>query len=651
VLRDGTVSAFFTDRGVALSLLDPKANRGWGVHWLPLDLARAEPRAAGEALGAAHFLVGAPPEWRTSVPGCSEIVYDGVRPGVSLVFESRPRGVEYRFHAAPGADVSSLRFRYEGALALRVVDDGAALEIETGAGLLREHGLRCTQPDASGPREVPSRYVQTGPLEYAIALGSVDPRLPLDIDPVIDWTFVINPNSLVSAHALAVDAAGFVYLTGATSSTDYPCTGGFDCTWDGMGDAYVTKLDPTGTSIVWSTYLGSTGNEAGQGIAVDGAGNVYVAGSTSSTNFPGAASGFQTTLNGTSPDAFLAKLAASGASVLWSTYLGGTGIEDTWGLKLDGSGHAVLCGMTWSSDFPISGGFDATFQSQTEAFVARIDVSGSAPVLDWSSFLGGSGNEEALALDVDASGNIYVTGDTSSTDFPVPNGFDTAKDGTWDVFVTKILPDGTGIVWSTFLGGGSVPGAFELAEGIAVDASGNVFVAGRTNADTFPTTGGFQTTYGGNEDAFVAKISATGSALLWSTYLGGTDEEEAHVVAVDTAGNAYVAGFTRSPDFPTLDPFDAALDGAYDVFLTRVNADGTLAWSSYLGGPAGDNVWAMTATEPDTVYVAVTENDLTITRFRPPSAASGGGSGGSGSCGLLGAELLLLLALRRRSPR
>ncbi len=632
-LRDGPVTAFFTDGGAALSL------RGWGVHWGPVGIAPIPPRPAGEPLGVTHFLVGDSSEWRTHVPGHSELVYDGIRPGLSMVLESRPRGFEYRLHAAAGTDVASLRFRYDGALSLRVAEEGRELEIETGAGLLREHGLKCSQPDGDRP----ARYVQTGPLEVRIEIADVDPALPLDVDPIIDWTFVINPNSLVAAHDIAVDAAGFIYLTGATSSTDYPCAGGFDCTWDGSGDAFVTKLNPSGTAIVWSTYLGSTGNEGGQAVAVDPAGNVYVTGPTTSTSFPGASLGFQTALNGTQPDAFLSRLDASGSFLQWSTYLGGTGLEDAWGLALDGAGAAVICGRTWSADFPVSGGFDATFQSQTEAFVARINTAG--PTLAWATYLGGSGNEEALALALDASGNVYVTGDTSSSDFPVPGGFDTALGSTGDAFVTKILANGTAIVWSTFLGGTTPAFAYELAEDIAVDGAGNVYVTGRTNSDNFPTNGGFQTTYGGNEDAFIARINASGAVLDWSSYLGGSDEEEGHVVAVDTAGHAYVAGFTRSPDFPTLDPFDPTLDGPYDVFLARVNSNGALAWSSYLGGPAGDNVWAMTVTSPDSVYVAISELDLFITHFRGPPRPP---PPRVGYCGLLGAECLLWIVFLRR---
>jgi hypothetical protein len=642
-VRDATVAAFFTDRGAAMTLVDPREKQAWGVHWTPVGITPVEPRPGGESLCATNFLLGDPSEWRTNVPGCSQLLYDKVLPGVIMVLESRPRGFEYRFHAAPGATIDALRFRYDGAVSLRVTENGSELDIETGIGRLREHGLRCSQPGDDGPRILPARYVQTGPTEVAIEIRDVDPRRELDVDPVIDWTFTIDPNSLVSPHGIARDAAGYLYITGATSSTDYPCIGGFDCTWDGQGDAFVTKLTPDGTSIVWSTYLGSTGNEAGQAIDVDASGNVYVAGTTTSTNFPGRLLGFQTTLNGTDPDAFLAKLDASGSSVLWSTYFGGSLIEDCWGLALDGA-TAVICGRTWSSDFPISGGFDSTFASQTEAFVAKINVGGN-PTLAWSTYLGGSGNEEALALDLDSFGDIYVTGDTSSANFPVPGGFDTTIGSTSDIFVTKILANGSAIVWSTFLGGSTLN--FELGEGIAVDGSGNVFVTGRTNCPDFPTTGGFQTIYGGSEDAFIAKISATGATLLWSTYLGGTNEEEAHAIALDTSGNAYVAGFTRSADFPIANAVDPTLNGPYDVFVTRVQSNGALAWSTYLGGPLGDDLWAMTATAPDSVYVAVRADNIGAIQIvhlhTPPSPPASD----AGYCGLLGLEALVAFALLR----
>ncbi len=440
-------------------------------------------------------------------------------------------------------------------------------------------------------------------------------------------------------------------MTGATSSADFPLVGGFDNSWGGMGDGYVVKLDPTGTSILWSTYVGGSGNEAGHGIAVDAGGNVYVAGYTTSTDFP-VPNGLYTSLNGTADDAFVVKIAPSGGAVLWGTYLGGSASDKCNGLAIDGSGGLFLVGETWSADFPMAGPFDPVFALQTEAFVAKID--GNGPALPWSSYLGGGGNESANAVASDPAGDVYVTGEVTSSDFPTTGGFDTAIAGTGDVFVTKLSGTGTGPIWSTFLGGANGPvSGYERGDGIAVDPAGNVLVTGRTGSDTFPTSGGFDTTYGGQEDSFLAKISASGGTLLWSTYLGGSDEDEGYALAVDAAGDAYVTGMTRSVDFPMAAAFDGTLDGAFDAFVTKVRGDGTMAWSSCLGGTAAEQGRAIAVRAPDQVIVAGYNDspfDVFVTRIANPPPCRIHRHG----CGLLGPEVLLLLALarlRRAFPR
>jgi MYXO-CTERM domain-containing protein len=369
-----------------------------------------------------------------------------------------------------------------------------------------------------------------------------------------------------------VDGLGNVYVTGDTSSSDFPSAGGFDASLSGPEDAFVTKVSAAGSSLAWSSYLGGSDGDFGSGIAVDGLGNVYVAGSTWSADFP-SAGGFDTAGDGS--DAFVTKVNADGSSLAWSSYLGGSGDDGDTHIAVDRLGNAYLTGDTWSSDFPSAGGFDATFGGgDLDAFVTKVNATGSS--LAWSSYLGGSMDDIATSIAVDAVGNAYVTGTTCSTDFPSAGGFASSPGGPFycDAFVTKVNAAGSSLAWSSYLGGSGNEGD---VSGIAVDGLGDVYVVGDTSSSDFPSAGGFDTSLDGSYDAFVTKVNASGSSLAWSSYLGGSAQEGGYGIAVDPVGNVYVAGTTYSSDFPSTGGFDTTLDGIYDGFVTRIsqcNADG-----------------------------------------------------------------------------
>ena len=364
---------------------------------------------------------------------------------------------------------------------------------------------------------------------------------------------------------IAVDASGNAYVTGNTFSTDFPTSSPFQSTSGGSGDTFVTKLNPTGSTLVYSTYLGGSGNDNGRGIAVDSSGNAYVAGNVNSTDFP-TASPFQAALGGTSGnDAFVTKFNPAGSALIYSTYLGGS-LNDV-GIKIatDTSGNASVIGFTRSTDFPTANAFQASFAGTDDAFVTKLNPTGSALV--FSTYLGGIGDEEGDNIAVDGSGNVYVSGSTTSTDFPTANPFQAANAGSDDAFVTKFSATGSA-VYSTYLGGSG----FECAAfGLAVDASGNAYAAGCTLSTDFPTVDPIQASNaGGGGDVFVTKLNAAGSALVYSTYLGGTGFDGASDVAVDAAGNAYVVGDTFSTDFPTVNPFMDYIGGTGDAFVFKI---------------------------------------------------------------------------------
>jgi hypothetical protein len=373
---------------------------------------------------------------------------------------------------------------------------------------------------------------------------------------------------------IAVDRRGSAYVTGSTTSADFPTTAGaFDASFNGNSDAFVTKLDAAGNALAYSTFLGSISFDGGFAIAVDRRGSAYVTGSTLSADFPTTAGAFDTSLDGFGfGDAFVTKLDAAGDALAYSTFLGGTGGETARGIAVDRRGSAYVTGEVSSADFPTTAAaFDASFNGGgDDAFVTKLDATGGA--LAYSTFLGGMGADLAKGVAVDRRGSAYVTGETFfSSDFPTTAGaFDTSLNGFDDAFVTKLDATGDTLAYSTFLGGS----AFETGYGIAVDRRGSAYVTGSTESADFPTSPDAFDTSRNGEDAFVTKLNAAGGALAYSTFLGGSGFESGFGIAVDRRGSAYVTGSTTSADFPTsAGAFDTSFNGNGDAFVTKLDLD------------------------------------------------------------------------------
>jgi hypothetical protein len=374
-------------------------------------------------------------------------------------------------------------------------------------------------------------------------------------------------------YSIAIDGSGNAYVTGFTTSIDYDVTAGaFQTTNGGTFDVFVTKLNASGSGLVYSTYIGGSSSEEGDVIAVDGNGNAYVTGQTGSTDYDVTVGAFQTTYGGGTWDVFVTKLNASGNALVYSTYIGGSSVEYGRGLALDGSGNAYVTGYTLSTDYDVTAGaFQTTFGGWIDVFVTKLNASGSSLV--YSTYIGGSGDDEGSAIALDGSGNAYVTGNTSSSDYDVTAGaFQTTHGGGFfDVFVTKLNASGSGLVYSTYIGGSGGDEGY----GITVDGSGNAYVTGYTDSNDYDvTTSAFQTTGGGiYDDVFVTKLNASGSGLVYSTYIGGSDDDEGHAIALDGSDNAYVTGFTKSTDYDvTAGAFQITFGGGtYDVFVTKLD--------------------------------------------------------------------------------
>jgi Beta-propeller repeat/Abnormal spindle-like microcephaly-assoc'd, ASPM-SPD-2-Hydin len=368
--------------------------------------------------------------------------------------------------------------------------------------------------------------------------------------------------------AIAVDASGNAYVTGSTSSTDFPTASPLQTSAGAGGDAFITKLNSTGSALVYSTYLGGSAEDDGLGIQVDSSGNAYVVGRTASTNFP-LANAFQSVNNG-SFDAFVSKIDSTGTQLLYSTYLGGSAEDDGFGIALASSGNVYVTGQTLSNNFPTLSAFQSSFGGQTDAFVTKLNLTGSKITLAYSTYLGGSSTDQGFAIALDSSNNAYVTGSTNSTDFPTMTPFQSAFGGGTgtDAFVSKISSSGTSLVYSTYLGGNQPDGG----RSIAVDSAGRAHVTGFTSSANFPVANPLQNVYNTNQDAFLARLNPGGCGLAFSTFLGGHSADQGSGVAVNSAGDSYVTGYTLSNDFPTKAPFQASTGGNRDAFLAKIPA-------------------------------------------------------------------------------
>jgi hypothetical protein len=589
------MSVFFTRGEAVLSLAKGKKGAALALRFLGASPAAIEGRHLGT--GRVNYLLGNDTaKWHSGLPSYGQVVYRNLWPGVDMVFRGAAGQLKYEFVLRPGAKVTNIRLAYRGAGALSL-DKAGNLLIPTPLGVLRDERPRSYQEIHGRRVPVASRFslAANHARAYGVAVGQYDSQQPLVIDPGLVYSTFLGGSTTDFGNGIAVDAAGDAHVTGFTVSSDFPTSvGAFDTSQNGGGssDAFVTKLNPAGTALLYSTYLGGSSADVGRGIALDAAGDAYVTGQTGSSDFPTSGGAFDTSHNGGS-DVFVTKLNPAGSALVYSTFLGGSGLDQGTGIALDGVGDAYLTGQTASSDFPSSvGAFDTSHNggdgAPDDAFATKLNPLGSA--LLYSTYLGGSGNDVGFGIALDPAGDAYLTGQTGSSDFPTSAGaFDTSHNGLLDVFVSKLNPAGTALLYSTFLGGSSN----DQGTRIALDAAGDAYVTGQTQTSSnFPTSvGAFDTSYnGGGLDAFVTKLNPLGSALLYSTFLGGSDMDEGTGIALDAAGDAYLTGFTGSSDFPTsAGAFDTSHNGSDDVFMTKLNPAGSaLLYSTFLGGSGID---------------------------------------------------------------
>jgi len=400
-------------------------------------------------------------------------------------------------------------------------------------------------------------YLQAPPIE----LDAFVARLASDAT-TFEYITLIGGSLDDTARAITVDDSGCALIAGNTSSSDFPTTpGAFDRTHNEgyyPDDAFVTMLNSDGTDLLYSTFLGGGSTELGKAITVDSAGNIFVVGATSSSNFPTTSGAFDTSYNPPAPqgesDVFFALLRPDGGGtedLLYGTYLGGGADESASGLAIDPTGNVYISGTTSSSNFPTTtGSWDTSFNGNTDAFILKLSPAGNGTAdLTWSSFLGHSGDESAKAVALGPKGGAVVLGHTNSSSFPITaEAFDTSLGGNYDLFVTRLASDASALVYSTFVGGSES----EYAGGLRLNTAGQVVACGGSRSGNFPTTyqNAYDQTLGGDEDAVFFVLSANGSSLVYSSYYGGGEADSGDSIALGLAGDAFIAGHTKSADFP-----------------------------------------------------------------------------------------------------
>jgi Beta-propeller repeat len=606
--------------------------------------ANAQSTASGVdelAATASYFIGNDPAKWKTKIPTFAKVKYQGIYPGIDLVYYGNQRQLEYDFIVAPGADPRSIVFDIVGA-SIRQAELGD-LVFTIGADEIRWHQPVVYQKINGMRQQIAAHYAITAANRVSFELAPYDRTAPLYIDPLIYATYLGGANTDVG-YGIAIDGAGNAYIAGQTYSTDFPITtGAFQTACTGKagrgcyknGEAFIAKLNPEGSALLYSTYLGGSGGDAASSIAIDRSGNAYITGQTFSSNFPVTSGAFQKNCKGKDPcgkgDVFVTKLDPSGSALIYSTYLGGSGTDWAASIAIDKIGNAYVTGGTSSTNFPVTRG---AFQTECrdkkcslgDAFVTKLDPSGSA--LIYSTYLGGIAIDYGRGIAVDKAGNAYITGGTTSRNFPVtPGAFQTiCGDPNCyldDAFVAKLNSTGSALIYSTYLGGND----YDIGTGIVLDTGDHAYVVGWTGSTDFPTRNPLQAFNAGAGDLFIAKLNPSGSALDYSTYLGGDGQDNGNSIAIDSAGNVFVTGSTSSNNFPTLHPIQSSNFGYVNIFVAEIShAGSSLVYSTYLGGSYYDAGVGIAVDNAGNAYVT---GDTASTDFPTLNPFQGANQGGS----------------------
>ena len=575
-----------------------RANPSGVIEVLEMRFLNIEPGVRMEGRdrlqGVANFYRGSNSgDWVEGVPTYGSVAQVGLYPGIDQLYLGSDGKLKSELRVTPGAEPSVISMQYSGAASMSLDTNGDLL-MTAASGVWRESAPVVFQ-NINGRRvDVPASFELLGDGKVGFDLGTYDPAYELVIDPTFHYSTYLGGQDSDVGYSIALDPSNQAHICGNTRSIDFPLTNEVQSVNLGNIDLFAAKLNASGTALVYSTFIGGSSRELGASLALDAQGNAFCVGWTASSNFPTTPGVFQPAYSGSPDDAAIFKLGPTGA-LLASTYLGGLGDDQPEGLALSDQGEVFVVTNTSSSTFPTTG-VSPPHSGVWDVAVTKLASNLAGPLI-YSRFVGGSAYEEATDIAVDAQGNAYVVGRTQSTDYPIfPAGtvYDPVYNGTDTAFLTKLDPTGASLVYSTFLDGISPRGEASLK--LAVDDTGIAYVSAPTEAGLgFPSTpGAYASAIAGDVDAVVMKVRADGTDLLFSTFLGGSDEDQPYDIQVDANGKVFVVGFTESSDFPLQDAVSGALNGIRDGFITQLSSNGqNLLFGSYFGGSDGDAAYGV----------------------------------------------------------
>jgi len=597
VTRDGVVYDFHKfvpdakETGLSTKFVEaPRGRRVGDVVRVTFAGARpSDARPGPELSGKVNYMIGNDrSKWSIGVRRFEEAKEEQIYKGISARYYFDHGTPRYDLVVGPGGDPSRVRMRFEGAKSIAMSPSGT-LEIGTSVGTVEERGLYAYQLDGSRKAQVACRMSADGKT-VGFQLGKYNRSKPLVIDPLIFSTYL---GPCESCNALAVDSSGNIVVTGTTGFSSFPVTlGAYQTSVGPNYTAFVSKLSSNGQALLCSTYLGVSAT--GTGVQLDSSGDIVVAGYTQSSAFPVTGGAFQTTDSGIGNIGFIAKLSSDCGTLLFSTFLGGSTDDVCQALVLDSSGAPVVCGYTYSDDFPVTAGAYQTTRTSLvnpNCFIAKLSSDGSSMV--FGTFLGGIGDDRAASITLDSASNAVLAGYTDSPDFPVtPGAFQTIYNGAGIGFVAKISSNGTSLIFGTYLGGS----LSDYCTSVVLDSAGNPVVAGYGASRNFPVTvGAYQTTNRAEtaySNGFVTKLNSNGTALLFSTRLGGSYNDGIYGMALNSSGDPVVTGFAWSKDFPVTADAYQSIDNSFNFgnsFIAELSSNGSsLIYGTYLGGSNQD---------------------------------------------------------------
>ncbi|MEW6680591.1 MAG: SBBP repeat-containing protein, partial [bacterium] len=584
-------TAFVSNQGEITYCLNKGTESAWVIKEQALTPNSLSSTIGIEKSGTnVNYFIGAKENWKTNIPVWNQISLGEAWPGITLALKAQGKNIEKIFVINPRSNPKDIRLCVSGDKGFYINEKGE-LVLKTDIGEIVFTKPYAYQEIEGKTIEVPVEYTILEPKIpnpesqiYSFKLGAYNQAYPLVIDPLLASTF-IGGSDHDQAYSLDIDQNGNIFVVGFTFSVDYPTTpGAYDCLHNGGNDLFISKLNINLSSLLASTFLGGSGYEGGDpsswvvevGLGIDKDGNIFVTGRTASSDYPTTPGAYDTSFNGWGYDAFISKLSNDLGTLSASTFIGGGQYDETKALSIDKDGNIFVTGYTGSSDFPTTpGAYDTSFNGEwPDAFVSKLN--GSLTSLIASTFLGGSNCDCAYSLAIDNSGCPYVTGYTKSSNFPTtPGAYDTTHNGNYDAFISKLSNDLGTLSASTFIGGENN----DVSQKLAIDSMGNLFIVGLTSSFNYPTTyGAYDTSYNGNWDVFISKISNNLFSLLASTFLGGSNGEgsidwgNAVDLVIDKDNTIVVAGMTSSSDYPTTpEVYDTTFNGGIDVFVSRLD--------------------------------------------------------------------------------